>query len=111
LSAKSHATAVAHALGFCGGPGNPIDSSTRKQTSLLHFGFQDPVNPRLLPVFGPNKLRVYGPPRFKEVKPDRPAKLAPAMQLIVFFATANSSRPVLKTSKVLFAVPTLVKNI
>ncbi len=99
LSAKSHATVVARAQGCCGGPGDPIDSNTRKQTSLLHFGFQDAVNLRLLPVFGPTKLRLYGPQRFKKVKPGRPTKLALAMQLIVGFCNLEQQPTCIKNNK------------
>jgi hypothetical protein len=45
-------------------------ASNQKQTSLLRFGFQDAVNPYLLPVFGPANLPVYGP----QPKPQRPKK-------------------------------------
>ncbi len=86
---RSHAAVIARAQGYCGGSGDPIDPNTRKQTSLLHFGLQDAVqtrvNPRLLPVFGPIKLRLYGPQRFKKVKLGRPTELALAMQPIVIF--------------------------
>ena len=87
-------------------------ATNQKQSSLLRYGFQDAVNPYRLPVFGPANLPVYGPQpkpqRPTKPKFGRPAKLAQPEQQLYFFATLNSSRPVLKA---LLAAATSIINI